>query len=117
MRKDGEEQRDDEEATYADSREATEGDPELLEAVLIETVAGSSRESLDLIFDVARASEYENTSQIAAVEELVDAIVTRRFGQRKFPARLLRRIAHTLIETPEATVKLERLWQEARASG
>lgn len=90
---------------------------ELLEAVLHETVANSNAESLELIFSVARASNFADTTQIGAVEEVVRAIIAKRFGNIKFSSRLIKRISQTLIETPEATVKLERLWQEGRASG
>ncbi len=92
-------------------------DSELLEAVLHETVANSDRASLELILDVARKSEYADTTDIRAVEEVVRAIVARRFGTLKFSRRMIQRISQTLVEDIEATVKLERLWQEARASG
>ena len=89
----------------------------LLDAVLRETIGDSDREALDLIFAIARKSSYEDTTHIEAVEEVVQAIIKYRFGNRQFTPRLIHRIACSLIEAPEATVKLERLWQEARASG
>lgn len=92
-------------------------DSELLEAVLLETMTDSNRESLELIFGVARDSQYADTANIHAVEEVVQAILAKRFRRLHFSRRLLNRIAQSLIEDPEATVKLERLWQEARASG
>lgn len=95
----------------------SEKDPQLLDAVLRETVGSGSRGSLELIFGVARASQYPDTSQIEAVEEVVLAIVQRKFGKLRFPRRLIQGIAGALIEVPEAAVKLERLWQEARARG
>ena len=105
------------EAELDEGADGGDGDPELLELVLHETVAKGSRESLDLIFEVARNSQWEDTSHIEAVEEVVAAIVKRRFGPRRFSRRLIGRIARSLVEAPEATVKLERLWQEARFSG
>lgn len=89
----------------------------LLDAVLRETMGNSNQAALDLIFDVARKSEYADTSHIEAVEELVRAIMKRSFGTRKFSRRLIHRIACSLVEAPEATVRIERLWQEARSSG
>ena len=49
-------QRDKHEEAEVESDDAV--DSELLEAVLHETMANSDRASLDLIFDVARNSEY-----------------------------------------------------------
>lgn len=89
----------------------------LLETVLRETMGSTNREALELLFAVARQSVYPDTTHIEAVEEVVQAIVENRFGGRKFPPPLIQRIACTLIEAPEATIKLERLWQEARTSG
>ena len=90
---------------------------ELLDAVLRETLGSTNREALELIFEVARQSDYPDTTHIEAVEEVVQAIVKNRFGKRLFTRRLIHRIASTLVEEPEATVRLERLWQEARAGG
>jgi len=92
-------------------------DQELLDAVLRETLGSANREALDLIFAVARRSSYPDTTHIEAVEEVVQAIMQNRFGKRLFTRRLIQRIAGSLIEEPEATIRLERLWQEARASG
>ncbi|MEZ6136665.1 MAG: hypothetical protein R3C53_17350 [Pirellulaceae bacterium] len=103
---------------YADTDDSDRRDEHaLLDAVLRETMGTANQAALDLIFDVARRSEYSNTAEIKAVEQVVQAIIKFKFGARKFSSRLINRIACTLIETPEATVKLERLWQEARASG
>ncbi len=90
---------------------------ELLDTVLRETLRNNNREALELIFAVARNSEYPDTGSIHAVEEVVKAIMKHRFGNRQFTRRLIHRIACSLIEEPEATIRLERLWQEARASG
>ncbi|MCA9194415.1 MAG: hypothetical protein KDB03_21745 [Planctomycetales bacterium] len=92
-------------------------DSELLDAVLKETLNNSSHDALELIFDVARASRYENTTDIRAVEEVVREIVTRRLGMRKLSPRVIRVVAQTLIDEPEVAVKLERLWQEGRSRG
>jgi hypothetical protein len=90
---------------------------DLLETILSDSMSGSNGESLKLIFQVARASEYKDTSRIGAVEEFVRAILQQRFGGRKFSSGFVNRVASALIEVPEAAVKLEHLWQEARASG
>jgi hypothetical protein len=89
----------------------------LLETVLRETMGSTNREAMELLFAVARQSAYPDTTHIEAVEEVVQAIMKNRFGSRKFPTHLIHRIACTLIEAPEATIKLERLWQEARTGG
>ncbi len=89
----------------------------LLETILRDTMSKSNGEALKLIFQVARTSAYEDTSRIGAVEEVVRAIIKSKFGERKFPASFINRVACSLIDLPEAAVKLERLWQEARTSG
>jgi hypothetical protein len=102
----------------ADSKASRADDEQqLLDAVLRETMGNANQAALELIFDVARKSQYPDTSRIEAVEELVRAIMRRAFGPRKFPRRLIHRVASSLIEAPEATIRIERLWQEARASG
>lgn len=102
---------------YSAEEQGNLDEQSLLEAVLRETMGSSNREALEAVFQVARDSQYPDTSQVAAVEELVRAIMRSRFGSRKFTRRLIHRIACSLIETPEATIRIERLWQEARASG
>lgn len=92
-------------------------DPELLEAVLRETLGNANQDSLNLILSVARDSQFPSSTRIEAAEEVVDAIVKHKLGNWKFSRKLIKRIANTLIDTPEAANKLERLWQEARASG
>ncbi len=94
-----------------------EDEQKLLETILRDSMSKSNGEALKLVFQVARASAYEDTSRIGAVEELVRAIIKSRFGTRKFPASFINRVACSLIDLPEAAVKLERLWQEARSSG
>ena len=89
----------------------------LLDAVLRETMGNANHAALELIFEVARQSQYSDTTQLGAVEELVRAIMKESFGSRKIPKRLISRIACSLVEDPEAAVRIERLWQEARASG
>lgn len=89
----------------------------LLETILRDTMGNSNSEILNLVFQVARASSHKDTSRIGAVEEFVRAIINRKFGSRRFPAGFINRVACSLIDVPEAAVKLERLWQEARASG
>jgi hypothetical protein len=106
-----------EESLSADPAVSRSEEQKLLEAVLRETMGSTNREALELLFAVARQSAYPDTTHIEAVEEVVQAIVKNRFGSRKFPPHLIHRIACTLIEAPEATIKLERLWQEARTSG
>lgn len=114
----GEEHEDLRHDAYDEADQASHSDEQkLLDAVLRETMGSSNREALELIFQVARASSYDDTSRIEPVEEVVRAIVKYRYGTRTFSRKLIHRIACSLIEAPEATIKLERLWQEARASG
>ncbi len=89
----------------------------LLESILRDAMGGANSEALKLVFQVAKASSFPDTSHIGAVEEFVRAVIRRRFGGRKFPAIFINRIACSLIEVPEAAVKFERLWQEARSGG
>jgi len=106
-----------EESLSAEPGSSPSEEQKLLETVLRETMGSSNREALELLFAVARQSAYPDTTHIGAVEEVVQAIVKNRFGNRHFTPRLIHRIACTLIEAPEATIRLERLWQEARAGG
>ncbi len=87
---------------------------ELLERVLQETINADNLLSLKLISDVAAHSEYGDSTSIAAVMEVVQAIVDRRFGPNRIGRGLVRRVAHSLSESPEACIRLERIWQEAR---
>lgn len=107
---------DDEQFSDASSDE-DRAEESLLEAVLRETMGSSNQDALELILSVARESEYEDTTNIDAVAEVVRKIIKHRFGKRAFSERVIKRIANTLIEAPEAAIKLERLWQEARSSG
>ncbi len=94
------------------------GDPSdarLLERILQETISAEHAEALELIRGVARQSRYADTTDIAAVEEVVAAIIARRFKTRQPLPQLVRRVAHSLVEQPEATIRLERIWQEARS--
>lgn len=93
------------------------GDRSLLERVVQETLQASSLESLQLIQAVAKRSRFRDTTDPASVVEVVRAIVDRRFGVGKIGQSLVRRVAHSLVESPEACVRLERIWQEARNSG
>ncbi len=89
----------------------------LLETVLRETMGASHGEALKLIFKVAKSSKYKDTTATEAVEEVVRAILAHSFGAKKFSNSFIHRVACSLIDTPEAAIKLERLWQEARTSG
>lgn len=113
----GEEHRPEKDSRYRESEAEFSGDPELLEKVLRETLSEGSKDSLELIFSVARTSKYEDTTRIGAVEEVVEEIVRRRLGIPKISRRMVRLIAQSLIEVPEAAVKLERIWQEGRFRG
>lgn len=87
----------------------------LLESVLRVTMAAtSSGDALQLITDVARRSRFEDITDLRAVEEVVRAIVKKRFGERRLGSQLIRRVAEALIDDPEATVRLHRVWSEAR---
>lgn len=87
----------------------------LLESVLRETMAAtSSTDALQLISEVARRSKYPDVSEMRAVEEVVRAIIAKRFGERRLGGQLIRRVAELLVEDPEATVRLHRVWNEAR---
>lgn len=113
-------QREDEEAYAANESQEVDfpcdtTERSLLETVLSETMAESDQVAFDLVFSTARASHYSDTSQLGAVKEFVHAVLARRFPGRDFSSRLVTRIAYSLVDTPEATVRLERLWQEARA--
>lgn len=88
----------------------------LLEAVLQETTGSENRESLNLVTRVARNSRFEQANTLEAIEELVREIVDAKFGKNKLSARLVRNIASSLLETPEAMNRISRLWQEARDS-
>jgi hypothetical protein len=99
------------------SRSEANDEQVLFDAVLRETMERTDQAALELIFSVARKSSYPDTSRVEAVEELVRAIMKARFGARKFTRRLIHRIACSLIETPEATIRMERLWQEGRSGG
>jgi hypothetical protein len=93
------------------------GDPDdarLLERILQETISTEQAGALELIRGVARQSQYTDTTDIGAVEEVVSAIIARRFGTRVPLPQLVRRVGSALIEQPEATIRLERIWQEAR---
>lgn len=94
-----------------------EGDEErrLLERVLQETIDSSHAEAYALIRDVARQSAWGDSTRPEAVAEVVRAIISRRLGARTPPASLVRRVAASLMEIPEAVVRLERIWQEARS--
>jgi hypothetical protein len=111
----GDEEFDDEHYSD-DSSDDDSGERSLLEAVLRETMGSTNQEALELIFSVARESKYEDTTTIEAVAEVVRKIIQHRFGERRFSERAIKRIAHSLVEAPEATIRLERLWQEARSS-
>lgn len=89
----------------------------LLETVLRETMGASSGEAVTLIFEVAKSSKYQDTTATEAVEEVVKAILKHCFGTRRFTSSFINRVACSLIDVPEAAIKLERLWQEARAIG
>jgi hypothetical protein len=89
---------------------------ELLEAVLKETTEEGNTESLQLLVRVARRSEFDSPDHPAAMQQVVRAIVDQRFGIGKFSNNLVRRIASSLLEIPEATRRLCKLWQEARQS-
>lgn len=89
---------------------------ELLEAVLNETVEGEGAESYQLISSVARQSNLDDSENPAAMQEVVRAIVDRRFGTGRLSNNLVRRIAGSLMEIPEVTRRLSQLWQEARQS-
>jgi len=107
---------------YRDDDEPADDRPEstdekLLEKVLLESLDESSQAAIRLIFSVAQGSEYSDTTDIRAVEEVVQAIVNRRFGPGRIGKPLMRRVAVLLGETPEACIRLERIWQEARRGG
>lgn len=94
------------------------GDPDdarLLERILQETIAADDAAALELIRGVARQSRFPDTTEIGAVEEVVAAIIARRFGTRVPLPQLVRRVANSLVDLPEATIRLERIWQEARS--
>lgn len=88
----------------------------LLETIIQETTGSENHESLNLVLNVAKQSRFEKGNSREAVEELVRAIVDHRFGAKKFSNRLVRGIATTLLESPEALNRLSKLWQEARST-
>lgn len=99
-----------------DSDERRTMEKKLLEQVISETMGSSNQAALDLVYGVARASKYPDTTHIEAVEEIVEAVFRHSFPNRRFPRRLVHRVALSLSEAPEATTKLEKLWREARCS-
>jgi len=88
----------------------------LLETILHETTGKENQESQNLVTRVARNSQHEEANSREALEELVRAIVDQRFGAKRFSTRLVRSIAASLLESPEAMTRLTRLWREARES-
>jgi hypothetical protein len=96
---------------------AASREQDLLETVLQETLGRSNSEALKLITEVARTSKFKGSTEVGATEEVVRAILKNRFGARKFSGSFISRVATSLMEIPEAAIRLERLWQEARASG
>jgi hypothetical protein len=92
-----------------------DADELLLERVLQETINADNVQALNLIQGVAKKSSYPDSTDVNAVMEVVRAIVDRRFGPNRIGQGLIRRVASSLSESPEASIRLERIWQEARS--
>lgn len=103
---------------YPDDDDPSEDEDsnELLEKVVQETLNASNFEALNLIRAVAARSEYADSTDPGAVMEVVRAIVDRRFGVGRIGNSLVRRVGASLVDSPEATVRLERIWREARSN-
>ncbi|MBX3421651.1 MAG: hypothetical protein KF752_08855 [Pirellulaceae bacterium] len=89
---------------------------ELLEAVLNETRGRENSESLEWLISVARKSKYDEINSIDPVKEVVKAILSRQFGERRLTPRLLQHVAAALYESPEAMSKLSNLWKKAKGN-
>lgn len=89
---------------------------DLLDAILQETTGSENHESLDLVRRVAKNSQIKDGNCREAAEELVRAILDQQFVGKRFPQRLVVRIAGSLMESPDAVARLAKLWREARQS-
>ena len=94
---------------------STEHPSEILEAVLRETIDELSRDSLELVMQVAKSSNQQTANSLQAVQEIVERVVSQRLKLPGIPRSMARNIAQAILETPEAAEKLDRIWQEARA--
>ncbi len=97
------------------SQAANELAGELLECVVRETLSAVNDEAtVERMKTFARRNAAREVTDPEVAEELLRVIVQSRFGKLSLPSELPRWLAETLLDDPDASQRLQSLWNQAR---